>query len=236
MISLCKTCFRQFDKSSPNHRTGDFCCRKCAAGYHTMGIGERFEFEKTGRIEDEPVVRKNGRLFFLIGIARSGKSTVANRWVNYHCNIRKNELVDRYCHFGEYIHPKSDNENPRVVVNADQIRLTLHGKRFWPQAEPMVEAIKLFMIRHFLDSGYDVLVDGTHTTKKSIRKLLEIDHNADFYLVDTPAQVCKDRARACGQEDLVVRGVIDRMDAHLKEWKANPEETINELRKEFSVI
>jgi len=59
------------------------------------------------------------------------------------------------------------------------------------------------MIRTLLEQGYDVMVDGTHTTVPSITRLLEIDPDAQFHFVNTDKNVCIQRARATNQEDLV---------------------------------
>ena len=163
-------------------------------------------------------------LYFLVGVARSGKSSIAERWLNYEIDIERNTLITRD-------ESKGYADIPRIVVNGDQIRLTLHGQPFIAQAEPVVATIKDFITKLYLDSGYDVLVDGTHTTAKSIRKVLEIDNDADFYLVDTPIEECQSRAILSKQEYLITRGVIEHMDAALKEWKRDPITFVDSLRK-----
>ena len=130
---------------------------------------------------------------FLIGPARSGKSTYCKEWL---LNMPK-----------------------RVVVNADQIRLELTGHRYFVPAEPVVHSIKLMMVRVLHSQGYHVLVDGTHTTEQSVMDLLYIDPEAnpiwipsrEMYITDpyNIEAVCHQRARATGQEDLFP--VITRM-------------------------
>lgn len=131
-------------------------------------------------------------LYFTIGCARSGKSTYCDEWVKAAPN--------------------------RAIVCADNIRLALHGQRYQSLAEPMVHAIKDVMIRSLLARGIDVIIDGTHTTEQSIKAVLQADKNAVAIVFDTPANVCKERARATGQEDLYK--VIDRMDSQLKKLHA----------------
>lgn len=148
-----------------------------------------------------------GTLYFTIGLPRSGKSTYANEWVK---------------------------EKPmRVVVCGDDIRFALHGKRFEPLAESMVNAIKLTMIRALLNRGFDVLVDGTHTTRHSIKQLLEIDRYA-IGLLDTnvpTAEECIQRAKDTGQEDLIP--VIHRMNKNLEEmWEVGPNFFVQEILEE----
>lgn len=127
-------------------------------------------------------------LYFLIGVARSGKSTFAKDWQNM--------------------------GNSRVVVNADSIRLALSGDRWNYLTEPFVHAIKNTMIRTLLNQGYKVLVDGTHTTIKSISELFDIDNNARYYIINTPKEECIRRAIESKQSDLIP--VIERMSNQLE--------------------
>lgn len=126
-------------------------------------------------------------LYYCIGLARSGKSTFCEKW-------------------------KMQQPN-RVVVCADNIRLALHGQRFNSLCEAIVEGIKINTIRSQLIGGADVIVDGTHTTEYSIKKILEIDENAMAVLFTTPKEVCIDRAKATNQQDLLP--VIDRMKSQM---------------------
>ena len=161
-----------------------------------------------------------GRLFFLIGIARSGKSTIAKKWQSYEIDIHYNTLRK---HVGT-------RKIPRLIVSADWIRLGLTGQPFVQEAEDMIHAIKHLIARIYLNQGYDVLVDGTHTTKNSIEQLLHIDKNADFYFIDTAIEECKCRAHDTHQEYLIERGVIDRMAKQVEIIRINPMEFVESLR------
>jgi predicted kinase len=122
-------------------------------------------------------------LYCCIGLPRSGKSTYCNQWVL---------------------------EKPgRVKVCGDDIRLALTGERFNSHVEPYISAIKSTMIKTLLLGGFEVIVDGTHTTERSIKQILQIDKNAQFIVFDTHPQTCRERAKATNQEDLYP--VIDRM-------------------------
>jgi predicted kinase len=123
-------------------------------------------------------------LHFTIGCARSGKSTFCTKWV------RDVDLTN------------SDNL-PRVISCSDDIRLALHGQRYNSKAEPMVFGIKQVMIQALLSRGHDVIVDGTHTSDISIRRILEIDPNAVPHIFDTNVNICIERAYKTGQDDLV---------------------------------
>lgn len=143
----------------------------------------------------------SGQLHFTIGLPRSGKTTYCKEWAN--------------------------QEKGRVVVNADSIRLALSGDRYNSLCEPQVHATKLVMIRSLLLYGYDVMVDGTHTTKRSIIELLNIDPMEHFgidenvypHVVETHPDVCILRAKETGQDDLIP--VIYKMVDNLHEWVTN---------------
>lgn len=137
-----------------------------------------------------------GHLHFMIGLPRSGKSTWATKWMR---------APSRQVGGVPF---------PRVVVCADNIRLAVHGQRFNSRAEPTVHMIKDYMTVSLLDRGHDVLVDGTHTTKASLRRLMQIDPNATWTHIATPKDVCQERAVACGQADLVP--IIERMGRQLQ--------------------
>lgn len=116
---------------------------------------------------------------FLVGPPRAGKSTYVQQWQSI--------LGDR----------------PRVVINSDSIRLALHGQRYAFEAETFVFAIKHIMIRCFKNQGYDILVDGTHSSEISIQRILEIDINAKpICLFNISPDECKRRARKDSMLDL----------------------------------
>lgn len=135
-----------------------------------------------------------GKLYFCIGCPRSGKSTYCKKWVDEKTETTK-----------------------KVIVNVDEIRLSLHGNRYEPLAETIVFAITHVMIRALLNQGFDVIVDETNTTEISIQRLLEIDANARPILIDTPPEECKKRAIETNQSDLIP--VIDRIYENICEIK-----------------
>ena len=148
-----------------------------------------------------------GSLFILQGLARSGKSTIAKKWVNFEVDIKDGKLIER-----KIPGKKTDeDELPRVIVCADDIRLTFGFRYNW-RFEDYVNAIKNTMIRTLLQK-HDVINDGTSTTKGSIIALLNIDINADYYRMDTSVEECCRRAVATNQDDLIP--VIERMGKQL---------------------
>lgn len=167
-----------------------------------------------------------GKLYILAGICRSGKSTIANQWVNFEIDIYHGHIEPRR----NLMKYNMDGQNPRVVVCSDDIRLALHGLRFEILSEEFVHAIQGITIRSQLNRGCDVLVDGTNSKLEHIKRLLYIDNNADYLIVDTSPEVCKQRAIETNQADLIP--VIDRMHSQLCVWKNNAKEEINKLREQ----
>ena len=168
-----------------------------------------------------------GRLYIIIGCPRSGKSTIVNKWLNFEFNIRHNRIWQ--------IWSSADGpviNDPRFVVCSDDIRIALHGCRWSSVAEDMVHAVQGVMIRALLRRG-DVIVDGTNTTKSSLKRLLSFDICADFFIVDSSIETCKQRATATNQEDLYP--VIDRAYAQLSEWKDDPFTFIDAIREEVRI-
>lgn len=81
----------------------------------------------------------SNRLILMVGLPRSGKSTIA-----------------------KYISKKWN----APIVNPDSIRLVLHGQAYYPPAEPMVWAIAKTMVRALFAAGHDsVIIDACNNTK-----------------------------------------------------------------------
>jgi predicted kinase len=130
----------------------------------------------------QPINRKP-KLYFTIGLQRSGKSTFCTRWAQ-HLEMPG----DRY---------------PRAIVCADAIRLAHHGERYLRKPEPFIFAFDTLMIQSLLERGHDVIADETATTERSIRRILSIDIDAQHIVIDTPKEVCIERAYKTNQPDLV---------------------------------
>jgi predicted kinase len=128
-----------------------------------------------------------GRLIILIGRAKSGKSTWA-----------RNSFLEN-----------------KVIVCADEIRLSLHGQRFLAEKEKEVHKITEVMVKTLFKQDLKIIIDETNTTISSIRKWLRIDSAAEIVYIDTPPEICKQNALNFGHDDLVNKGVIDRMGDNL---------------------
>jgi hypothetical protein len=162
-------------------------------------------------------------LYFTIGLPRSGKSTQARKWLAGEIDIKNNKFIDEFACVSRF------NNVPRIVVTPDAWRLAL-GHRYNWYAEPVVFAHVQIAVRALLQD-YDVLVDDTHTTTESIKRILEVEPMAHPVLVDTPVEVCIERAISSGQKDLA--DVIKRMNTNIgKLWLGYHLPELKELRSE----
>lgn len=98
------------------------------------------------------------------------------------------------------------------IVNPDSIRLALHGQRYWAPAEPFVWAMAKAMVRALFLAGHrHVILDATNMSRKRRDEWQSEEWGTFFKLFCETALVCKERAKATGQDDLLP--VIDRMAA-----------------------
>lgn len=127
-------------------------------------------------------------LILMAGLPRSGKST------------RVAELLRKL--------PQA------AVVCPDSIRQAMPGQPFIDKAEDFIWATAYVMARALFNSGHRVVIVDATNVIKARRVLWErrfIDKLVYVSVVDTPAEVCIERARAEGNEGLV--GAIEAMDA-----------------------
>ena len=166
------------------------------------------------------------KLFFTIGLSRSGKSSLAKKWLNYDKYIKDGKFQEYICtkkdKDGWFIEPELrikhvENER-RVLVSGDEIRQALYGSNWNSLGEDYVDSIKWTMIRTLLNSGHTVLLDETNTSERSIRKILEIDIDAEFVFVETKPEICHKRAdeNAGPYCKSLLHKPIDRMVDNLK--------------------
>lgn len=129
-------------------------------------------------------------LYVMIGLPRAGKSTFYTR-----------EIIIR---------------DSLVRINSDNIRLALTGQRFNPNIEEFVSAIKYTSIKAHLLANEHVLVDGTHTSISSIKKIESLVSREQIVWIhlNTPKEICIIRAKNTGQDDLIP--VIEKMSKQLK--------------------
>ncbi len=139
---------------------------------------------------------KDKTLIVLCGLPRSGKTTKAL------------ELA------GEHGYP---------IVSPDAVRLALHGNRFIMQAEPFVWVIARLMVRALFEAGHGtILVDATNGTAKRRAEWRSDDWSRQFVVIETPKEVCLERARAQGDTEIVA--VIEDMAAKWEPIAAGEED------------
>ena len=126
-------------------------------------------------------------MIIMAGLPRSGKST----WI-------KEYGMERY------------------VIGADNIRRILHGQQFIEQAEPMVWAVRRYILDNTLMQGLDCIIDETNLTVKRREDLIALakhyGYKVNCVYVRTPKEICIKRAEVEGNFKLLK--VIERMDAY----------------------
>lgn len=160
----------------------------------------------------------HGKITFCVAAARSGKSTFAKAWL------------------------AEENNDDRVIVNCDLIRLGVHGRRFDKRFEGLVHYTKENIIRHHLAEGMHVLVDETNTYEWTIAQLLRLDPEATPVYIKSTRGQCVERAIKDNQLDLVEKGVIERHFSNLEKLtleycgtkelnQENIEKVVQEIKK-----
>ena len=115
---------------------------------------------------------KLGTLVAMCGLPRSGKSTASL---------------------------KLSKELPAPIVKKDDIRLALHGQVYQNLAEPFVKAISKVMVHSLFLSGHPIVIaDETHYSRQARDFMADGPWETKFYLVDTPKEVCIERAHKTG--------------------------------------
>lgn len=151
-----------------------------------------------------------GKLSILISPSHGGKSTYAKQWQRQLSNV------------------------PRVVVTTDNIRLALTGQIYNKHSETVVFSHKHIMIKTLLLENYEVLVSGTHSSKESVKRILEIDSQLQFILLDTPLETYISRAINNGNEHMIP--VIKRQYRQIQQLLTQGLENVrNELLEEIKI-
>lgn len=92
------------------------------------------------------------------------------------------------------------------MVNPDSIRLAMHGQAFVPQAERLVWATAHLMVEALFLAGHDrVILDSTSVTRERRKEWFAKGWKTYFHLIETPLEVCLDRARQSHFPEEVVR-------------------------------
>jgi len=171
--------------------------------------------------------QEQGQLYFCIGLPRSGKSFWAKHYLDVTATIYNNKFLglppyhDRHC------------GTKRIVVNADDIRLCLHGDVYHHETEGLVACIADIMIKYFLMRGYDVLYDETNTSYESIKRMYRLHKNPIHVWVPTPKDTCIRRAKEHGQDYLIP--VIERCSKNSRKLVNNWDSVIKEIKEELAL-
>lgn len=119
-------------------------------------------------------------------------------------------------------------EHKAPIVSRDSIRLCLHNQPYETLAEPFVKAISGVMIRSLFHAGHEVVIyDETNWSKAARAWCKDPSWDTVFYVVDTPLNVCKERAVATNQAYLLPvldemearKEPLDASDARYEDWK-----------------
>lgn len=118
-------------------------------------------------------------LILMVGLPRSGKSTWAK-------------------------------QSGFPIVSPDAIRLSIHGEAFNSKAEPWVWVTAKVMVSSLFEAGHNIVVlDATNTSRKRRDEWISDKWETRFKSIDISKEVCMDRAKDGGREDLLP--VIERM-------------------------
>jgi predicted kinase len=104
---------------------------------------------------------------------------------------------------------------PHPRVEADAIRLALHGQIYQKEAEDHVWAIAKTMVKALFLSGHDtVILSNTHLTPESRDNWRSDDWDIRFKIFGCTPSICKERAQAGDREDLlpIIDYMADKMD------------------------
>ncbi len=108
-------------------------------------------------------------------------------------------------------------EQGSPIVNPDSIRLALHGEAYIQQAEGFIWVITYLTARALFFAGHtEVIVDATNITESRRNEWVKRFEDCEivFKKFDTPKDVCIERAKKDGREDLIP--VIERMGDNLE--------------------
>jgi tRNA uridine 5-carbamoylmethylation protein Kti12 len=125
----------------------------------------------------------NKTLIAMMGLPRSGKSTIAR------------DLSKKI---------------GAPIVSRDALRLAVHGQRYEATAEPLIKTLDIYMIRALFEAGHEtVICDETNYSQAARNHLKDSKWETVFYEVKTSPETCKYRAINTNQLDLI--SVIDEM-------------------------
>jgi predicted kinase len=135
-------------------------------------------------------------LICMMGLPRSGKSTVAR---------------------------KLSRAWGAPIVNRDSIRLAVHGERYLKPAEPFVRVLGMLMVEALFNAGHQIVIVDETNLKRSTRDYWQGgEWDTKFLPVETPPAECLRRAAV--ENDAAIRPVIVKMRDYTEMLAADEEE------------
>lgn len=123
------------------------------------------------------------KLVMLIGLPRSGKTTLRNLFLLGH---------------REY-----------VTICADDLRYSIYGQRFYSGGEPIVWMVRGYMLESLFQNNTNILIDETNTTIKRrepiITQAKKYGYEVIGVYVNTDISLCRLRA------DDIILPIVDKM-------------------------
>jgi predicted kinase len=105
-----------------------------------------------------------------------------------------NITINTYCDYSFEF-----SSNKYVIVSADDIRESVHNKEYIACFEPMIQAIREYILIYILKKGYNVVIDETNLTierRKNIFNLVKKygkKYSVKCVVIDTPLDVVLER-------------------------------------------
>ena len=136
-------------------------------------------------------MKQDKTLIILVGLPRSGKSTIA-------CQLQ-------------------DTGNA-MRLNADTIRYNMYGENYIGSLEPYVWAEFEHMYKYLLQTGINICIDNTNIKQSNRETLIKSAKEYGYkkiyeFFIDTPMETCFQRAMETGKEYLL--DVIARMEVQI---------------------
>ena len=96
------------------------------------------------------------------------------------------------------------------IVNRDAVRLALHGQDYIQEAEDMVTAIEMYMVKALFLAGHNrVIIDATNLKDTYRERWMIGPWKIRVCIFDVTPEVCIERAKKSGREDLIP--IIEKM-------------------------
>jgi len=116
-------------------------------------------------------------MLILMGLPRSGKTTLRNKLKRY------------------------------TAISADDFRYLVYGKRFDSKCEPLMWSIREIALRNLMQQDKDIIIDECNNSVKRRKPLLrlakEYNYETHILYVNTPLDICVERAIKIDDEEII---------------------------------